>query len=178
MLSNYYHYRLYEILPGLSIWLTIIGSVVLSFIKPLWMIYFILIFDVYWVLRVIYFSFYLFLSWRRFREAIKVSWFENLTKEFPLWEKRKNVIFLPVYNEGWEVLESTLNSFLASTYPAAKIYLLVSGEERKVEHWQQMQKRILENYSGKFADLIFYTHPGNLPDEIPGKGSNIHYAEM
>ena len=36
----------------------------------------------------------------------------------------------------------------------------------------------MENYSGKFADLIFYTHPDNLPDEIPGKGSNIYWAEM
>src|SRR3990167_8244151 len=109
MLSDYHRYRLYEMAPGLSIWLTLILSVALSFIKPLWMIYFILIFDVYWVLRVIYFSFYLFLSWRRFRKAIRVSWFENLTKEFPFWEKRKNVIFLPIYNEGFEVVESSLN---------------------------------------------------------------------
>ncbi len=178
MLSNYHRYRLYEILPGLTIWLTIIVSIALSFTRPLWMIYFILIFDVYWVLRVVYFSFYLFLSWKRFRKAVKINWFANLTKEFPLWEKRKNVVFLPVYNEGWEVLESTLNSFLDSTYPANKTYLVISGEERKLEHWQKMQKRVLENYSGKFADLIFYTHPDNLPDEIPGKGSNIHHAEM
>lgn len=178
MLSNYHRYRLYEILPGLSIWLTIIASVVLSFTRPLWMIYFILIFDVYWVLRVVYFSFYLFLSWRRFRKAIKKNWLEDLKSEFPLWEKRKNVIFLPVYNESWEVLVSTLNSFLASTYPADKIYLVISGEERKLEHWRNLQKKLLENYSGKFADLIFYTHPDNLPDEIPGKGSNIHFAEM
>ncbi|TSC84980.1 MAG: Uncharacterized protein G01um101413_364 [Parcubacteria group bacterium Gr01-1014_13] len=178
MLSNYHRYRLYEILPGLTIWLTLIVSITLSFIKPLWMIYFILIFDVYWVLRVIYFSFYLFLSWRRFRKAIRADWFESLTREFPLWEKRKNVIFLPLYNEGWEVIESTLNSFLASTYPASKIYLVISGEGRKLEHWQKMQTRIAESYAGKFADLIFYTHPDNLPDEIPGKGSNIHNAEM
>ncbi len=178
MLSNYHRYRLYEILPGLSIWLTLIVSVVLSFIRPLWMIYFILVFDVYWVLRVVYFSFYLFLSWKRFRKAIKKNWFANLQSEFPNWDKRRNVIFLPVYNEGWEVLVSTLNSFLASTYPANKMYLVVSGEERKQEHWQKLQKKLLENYSGKFADLIFYTHPDNLPEEIAGKGSNIHYAEM
>jgi cellulose synthase/poly-beta-1,6-N-acetylglucosamine synthase-like glycosyltransferase len=178
MLSNYYRYRLYEILPGITIWLTLILGVVLSFAKPLWMIYFILVFDVYWVLRVVYFSFYLFLSWRRFRKAVKINWFENLIKEFPEWEKKKNVIFLPLYNEGFEVLESTLNSFLNSSYPAGKIYLVISGEERKLEHWQKIQKLALEGYSGKFSDLIFYTHPAGLPDEIPGKGSNIHNAEM
>lgn len=178
MLSDYHRYRLYEILPGLSIWITIIVSVVLSFVRPLWMIYFILVFDVYWVLRVVYFSFYLFLSWRRFHKAVKVNWFEKLAQEFPAWEKRKNVIFLPFYNEDWEVVDSALDSFFNSTYPASKIYLVISGEARKLEHWQKMQKRIAENYSQKFADVIFYTHPENLPDEIPGKGSNIHHAEM
>ena len=178
MLSNYHRYRLYEILPGLSIWLTLLGSVLLSFIQPLWMIYFILIFDVYWVLRVVYFSFYLFLSWRRFRKAVKINWFVKLSQEIPQWEKRKNIVFLPIYNENFDVAQATLNSFLQSSYPAGKLYIIISGEARKIEHWQKIQALIKENYSGKFADLIFYTHPDNLPDEIPGKGSNIHYAEM
>ncbi len=177
MLSDYYRYRLYEILPGLSIWLSLILGIGLSFLKPLWMIYFILIFDIYWVLRVAYFSFYLFLSWRRFRKAIKVDWFERLTSRIPDWEKRKNVVFLPLYNESWEVVKPTLNSFLESSYPANKTYVVISGEERKKEHWQEMQKLIAENYAGKFADIIFCTHPLGLPGEIPGKGSNIHYAE-
>ncbi len=177
MLSNYYRYRFYEVLPGLTIWLTIIITIGLSFIRPLWMIYFILIFDVYWVLRVAYFSFYLFLSWRRFRKAVKINWFEKLKAEFPNWEKRKNVVFLPVYNENWEVVQPTLESFIKSSYPANKTYLVISGEARKLEHWQKIQKLISEHYSGKFADLIFFTHPEDLSDEIAGKGSNIHYAE-
>ncbi len=177
MLPDYYRYRIYEILPGLSIWLTLILGVALSFLKPLWMIYFILIFDVYWVIRVAYFSFYLFLSWRRFRKAIKIDWFGMLNAQIPDWEKRKNVVFLPLYNESWEVVKPTLNSFLESSYPAKKTYVVISGEERKKEHWQAMEKLIKENYADKFADLIFYTHPMDLPDEIPGKGSNIHYAE-
>ncbi len=177
MLSDYYRYRFYEVLPGLTIWLSIFLSIFLSFVRPLWMIYFILVFDVYWVLRVLYFSFYLFLSWRRFRKAIKQNWFEKLKAEFTNWEKRKSIVFLPVYNESWEVVEPTLDSFLNSSYPANKTYLVISGEERKIEHWQGIQKLILEHYAGKFADIIFCTHPADLPDEIPGKGSNIHYAE-
>jgi hypothetical protein len=177
MLSNYYRYRFYEMLPGLSIWLTLILCLVLSFVKPLWMIYFVLIFDVYWVLRVVYFSFYLFLSWRRFRKAVQVDWFKKLTVEFPKWQQRKNVVFLPVYNEGWDVVAPTIDSFLVSSYPASSTYLVVAGEARKLEHWQRIQQRILDTYKGKFADIIFSTHPDNLPGEIPGKGSNIHFAE-
>lgn len=177
MLSNYARYRLYEILPGLSIWLTLIVGVGLSFVWPLWMIYFIIVFDVYWVLRVIYFSFYLIFSWRRFRRAVKVDWFKKLTEEFPNWREKKNVIFLPIYNEDWEVVQTTLDSLHDSSYPAGKIYIVMSGEARKIEHWQKIQSQVKENYAGKFADLIFYTHPDGLPDEIKGKGSNIHFAE-
>lgn len=177
MLSNYHKYRLYEILPGLSIWLTLVLGVLFSFIKPLWTIYFIIIFDVYWVLRVLYFSVYLFISWHRFRRAIKTNWFEKLRGDFKDWEQKKNVIFLPVYNEGWEIVRTTLNSFLESTYPAQKLYVVMSGEARKLEHWNSLQTQIAQNFAGKFADIIFYTHPAELPDEIPGKGSNIHHAE-
>lgn len=178
MISDYHKYRIYEILPGLSIWLTLILTVVLSFVKPLWMIYFILVFDVYWVLRVAYFSIYLILSWFRFRKAVKKDWYGLLQEKFSFClQDKKHVIFLPVYNEDYEVLEMTLNSFLASSYPAKDIYVLISGEERKIEHWQSLQIKIKEGFAGKFADLIFNTHPKDLADEIPGKGSNIHHAE-
>ncbi len=179
MISDYNKYRFYEILPGFSIWFTLVMTVFLSFVKPLWMIYFILVFDVYWVLRVAYFSIYLLLSWFRFRKSIKKNWYQILQEKFPVClQEKKHVIFLPVYNEDYEVLQTTLNSFLSSSYPAINIYVVISGEERKNEHWQNLQIKIKEEFSGKFADLIFNTHPKNLLDEIPGKGSNIHHAEM
>lgn len=177
MPNDYYRYRLYEILPGLSIWLTLILGFTLSFIKPLWMIYFILVFDIYWLIRVINFSSYLFLSWRRFRRALKVDWLKKLQTEFPLWGEKKNVVFLPIYNEEFSVVQTTLEALLASTYSGNKLYVVFAGEGRKAAHWEKIQTQIKEAYQGKFADLIFYTHPDGLAGEIPGKGSNIHYAE-
>ena len=178
MISDYARYRIYEILPGLSIWLTLILGVFLSFIKPLWMIYFILVFDVYWVLRVAYFSIYLILSWFRFRKAVKVDWLEMLNKKFPDWKKhKKNIVFLPVYNEEYEVVKTTLTALSVSTLPLDNLYVVVCGEERKKDHWEKLQKKIKDEFTGKFADLLFNTHPKNLLDEIPGKGSNIHHAE-
>lgn len=177
MLSNYQRYRLYEMAPGISIWGSIILCITLSFWKPVAMMYFIIVFDVYWVLRVVYFSFYLFVSWRRFRRAIQVDWFKRLIEEFPLWVEKINVVFLPLYNEDWSVINSTLQALLKSSYPSKKLYVVISGEARKQAHWNDLQKKIHEHYKGSFADLIFYSHPSGLPDEIPGKGSNINYAE-
>lgn len=177
MLSDYQRYRLYEILPGLSIWLTLIIAVILSFARPLAMIYIIIVFDVYWVLRVAYFSLYIIISWSRFRAAAKINWFDQLRQEFPAWEKKINAVFLPVYNEPWEVLQTTLEALRRSSYPAQKIYVVISGEERQAEHWAELKQKISQAYRGVFADILLYTHPQGLPGEIPGKGSNIHHAE-
>ncbi|MBI2444346.1 MAG: glycosyltransferase family 2 protein [Candidatus Magasanikbacteria bacterium] len=178
MLTDYQRYRFYEMLPGLSIWGTIIGVVVLSLARPLWMLYAILVFDVYWVLRVLYFSIYLVISWRRFRRAVATRWLPKLAAEFPgRWETKINVIFLPLYNEEWAVVEATLEALRHSSYPASRLYVVVSGEARQADHWRQIQEQLKTRYTGRFADLICYTHPADLPGEIPGKGSNINWAE-
>jgi len=177
MLSDYHRYRLYEILPGASIWITLIATVVLSFMRPLWMIYAIIVFDIYWVIRVVYFSFYLFLSWHRFRRAITADWLARTKRDFSGWQEKKHVVFLPVYNEEFEVVAATLDALIASSYPAQQITVAISGEARQRQHWLKLQERIKDSYTNKFFDLLFYTHPDGLPDEIPGKGSNIHHAE-
>ena len=176
-ISDNFRYRIYEFLPGFSIWMTLITVIVLSFIRPLWMIYFIIIFDIYWVLRVLYFAFYLILSWRRFRRANKIEWFSLLVKEFKDWREYKNVVFLPMCNEDWEVVKTSLESIRKSSYPAEKIVLVISGEERYLDHWLKVQEKIKEYAVGKFQDVLFYTHPKDLSGEIPGKGSNINFAE-
>lgn len=178
MLSEYQRYRLYEIAPGLSVWLTLIGTVALSFVAPFTMMYVILVFDVYWVLRVLYFSIYLILAYRRFRRATAIDWFVKLTREFSGWSEKINVVFLPLYNEEWAVVKATLRALAASSYPAKRFYVVISGEERNLAHWQRIEQQIGSEFGGRFADLVYYTHPAGLPEEIPGKGSNIHYAEQ
>jgi len=178
MISDYRRYRIYEILPGLSIWATLLLTFFLSFTHPLFVIYLVIAFDVYWVIRVGYFSSYLILSWKRFHRSTKTNWIQKLKDKFDGWADKKNVVFLPIYNESLEVVQTTLDAILESTYPADKIYIIISGEERQLKHWTKIREQVRELYDGKFADLIFYTHPKDLENEIPGKGSNIHYAEM
>jgi len=47
--KDYILYRFFEMLPGLLSWGTIIGSVLLSWLLPLVMAVFIIIFDFYWL---------------------------------------------------------------------------------------------------------------------------------
>src|SRR3990167_9163338 len=110
MLSDYHRYRFYEILPGFSIWLTLVASIVLSFVRPIWMIYFIIVFDIYWVLRVANFSFYLVVAWLRLRTAGRIDWRKKMREEAPGWELKHHVVFLTLFNEEWAVVKTALES--------------------------------------------------------------------
>src|SRR3989338_1701618 len=108
LLSDYHRYRLYEMLPGLSIWLTLILSLFLAYVRPLWMIYFIIVFDIYWVLKVLNFAFYLTVAWTRFRVARRLDWKDKLFHEIPDWKKKRHVVFLTLYDETWDVVHTAI----------------------------------------------------------------------
>lgn len=177
MITDYQRYRFYEILPGLSIWLTLIICIVLSFIKPLWMIYVILIFDMYWTLKVVSFSFYLLVAWSRFHEVRRIDWKQKLFTEVPQWNTKRHVIFLTLYNEEWGVVQAGIASIAQSVYDPSLFTIVIAGEERTEEHFKKIFALTKETFKDQFADIVGTLHPKNLPDEIPGKGSNLHYAE-
>src|SRR3989344_8329126 len=71
-------YRLLEILPGFSAWLTFILIVVLSFWTPFFVALFIIAFDVYWLIKTIYLSLHLRVAYNKLRENSKINWLERL----------------------------------------------------------------------------------------------------
>ena len=177
MLSDYQRYRLFEILPGLSIWLTLLLSILLSFIRPLWMIYFIILFDIYWVLKVVNFSFYLILGWWRFRIARKIDWVAKMKDEAPRWQEKHHVVFLTLFNETWDVVKTAVESVCASAYEKDKFVIVVAGEARMREHYEDILSKIKQTFGNCFGDIVGTLHPSDPIEEIPGKGSNLNYSE-
>lgn len=177
MLTDYQRYRLYEILPGLSIWLTLALCVGLSFFYPLGMIYFVIVFDIYWVLRVINFSFYLIVAWIRFHAVKKIDWRQKLRAEIPLWHTKHHLVFLTVYNEEWPVVKTALESVRDAVYDPSVFTIVIAGEERMKEHFVSIMAEATKEFGASFGVLASTLHPANLPEEIPGKGSNLHYSE-
>jgi len=168
---------MYEILPGLSIWLSLVIMLVLSFVKPLWMIFFIIIFDVYWVLKVVNFVFYLLLSWYRSGKVRKTDWRDKLKHDVADADTYRHVVFLTLYNEEWDVVQTAVQSVCDAMYDASACVLVIAGEERTKAHCQDIISRVKNKFGGCFGDIVGILHPVDLPDEIPGKGSNLHYAE-
>jgi cellulose synthase/poly-beta-1,6-N-acetylglucosamine synthase-like glycosyltransferase len=180
--KKYLYYRLLEIIPGALVWLTFVCIIWLSLTRPVLAIYFIILFDLYWLLRVSYLMLYVFISWSRYRTTQRYVWNTELERDFgpaaeKNWREYWHIIFLPTYKEPYEVIEATLQGILNSSYlEKKKMILVLAGEERDAEHFNAIAQRITNTYSRHFKALLTTVHPKDLPGELPGKGSNLYHA--
>lgn len=174
--KNYYGYRILEIIPGFLVWSTFIFAIVLSFINPILGIYFIIAFDVYWVLRILYMTIFLLISWIKYRQAIKIAWLPKLKEKYSNWLDYYHIIFLPTAGEPFEVPDTTFQNLLHANYDQKKMIVVLAGEESFQEKFLIIADQIKKKYQDKFFKIIITVHPANLPGEIPGKGSNLYHA--
>jgi cellulose synthase/poly-beta-1,6-N-acetylglucosamine synthase-like glycosyltransferase len=171
-------YRIFEIFSGAFSWLTLISCLLLSRFQPVWAAVFIITFVIYWLLRVIYFSFHLASCYKMMRENEETNWLRKLEelKEYspPIknWQDIYHLIVLPMYNEPLEIVSETFLSLSESDYPKEKMIVVLSCEERAGEKAKKIGEKIKNEFSNKFFKFLLTFHPANLPGEIAGKGSN------
>lgn len=167
-------YRRREYIPGFVVWFTFIGCTVLSFVKPIFVIYFMILYSLYWVLRLFYFIFYSIVSAYMFDKQIKVDWHEKRLS-LPDWQGYYHLFIIPTYSEPYEVLEHSLNSILKCGYPADKIMIGMSWEERKKDVYETVEPKVRQNFAGKFAQFLTTIHPDGMEGEIKAKGANANW---
>ena len=169
-------YRILEIIPGALVWLTLILSAALSFLAPLALIYFIILYDLYWLFKVVYFVINLTVSARRFKRDALIDWAKKV-EALPNWQRIYHLIILPTYKEEAAIIKDTLRSIAENNYPKDKMIVVISGEERGGrEEFLARMEDVKKEFGDKFFRLLVYVHPKDLPNEIPGKGSNDAYA--
>ncbi|HLD28282.1 MAG TPA: glycosyltransferase family 2 protein [Patescibacteria group bacterium] len=170
--------RLTELLPAMLIWLTFLLIILLSFIRPLWAIYFIIVFAVYWIVRLFYMMFWLIISWIRYRIDYKKDWLElvkNLDKNYLDYY---HVVTYPTYKEPYEVIERSLQKLIDTDYPKDKMIVAIGGEERDKDNFLAIASKIEDKFGDKFFKLLITVHPAGIEGELPGKGSNVNYVEQ
>lgn len=174
-MTAYRKYRLLEMLPGALVWGTFIGVFALSFIRPIWAIYFIIVFDFLWLIRISSFLSYTFLGYRRYRREIKVDWFEQV-RTLPSWHDLYHCIFIPTYKEPYEVLREVFLGLVRSKYDLKRFIVVLAGEEQDKENFQSIAGRLSGEFHGVFDSLVITVHPTGLQGEVSGKGSNLAWA--
>ena len=69
--------RFLEIIPGSLAWATLIGMPFLSFLLPIWVAIFVIAFDIYWICRIIFISFYSISAYRKLQKGKNIDWWER-----------------------------------------------------------------------------------------------------
>lgn len=172
--GQYGKHRFLEMIPALLVWGTFVAAILASFVAPLAAVVFIIIFDLYWMLRVLYFIIHLTAAYRQYRATMRVDWYARL-QTLPNWERIMHVVMLPTFREEPSIIRETLQAIAKGPYRADRFMIVIGGEEGDKENFARLQAVIEKEFAGVFGELLFTVHPAGLPGEIPGKGSNLHH---
>ncbi|EKE20044.1 MAG: hypothetical protein ACD_8C00059G0006 [uncultured bacterium] len=107
--------RSLEVIPGILTWVTLIGMLVLSFVLPIWIAVFIIMFDIYWIYRTIFITYYSVKAYNKLQNGKKINW----------WERCQNV---ENPNKYLELISEKLNSFQESLKE-----MTIGSERRKIK---------------------------------------------
>ncbi|MFA5146243.1 MAG: glycosyltransferase family 2 protein [Candidatus Omnitrophota bacterium] len=172
--------RLFEIIPGLMTWTTLISLFVLAIIRPVWVAIFIIIFDLYWAIRVGYLTTLLLFAYRRLGKEKKIDWIERCaslgTVNGMRYEDIYQAILFPIYKEGPEILTPSVRSLIEANYPKKKMIVIFSVEERAGETVWKDAQALKAKFEKEFFAFLLVRHPDNLAGEVKAKGANASWG--
>lgn len=87
-------HRFFEILPGALAWLTLVSIILFSWRLPIFASVFIILFDVYWLLKTVYLSLHLRSTFSAMKKNLKIDWLLKL-KEFNRDANDANAMRIP-----------------------------------------------------------------------------------
>jgi hypothetical protein len=168
-------YRIFEILPAFLSVGTLLILIILSYYQPIFVAYFIILFDIYWLLLVIYLSIHLFYAYNRMIKNIKIDWGEKCRAQTG-WEEIIHLVIFPTYNETAEVIMPSFQALINDGYPTEKMIVVLATEEREGESAARKADIIKKNFGDKFRNFLVTIHPDNIQGELKGKGANQAWA--
>jgi len=177
-------YRAFEILPGFLSWATLILVIFLSWAQPIWIAFFIIVFDLYWFLRAIHFSVHLIFTFRKMKRHLKIDWMQKInslpTSQFSLpisnFSDIYHLVIFPMYKEGLAVVRASFQAAINSDYPQEKMLVVLAIEERAGQRAKKIAQQIEQEFGDKFFKFLVTVHPQDIVGQIAGKGSNETWA--
>lgn len=171
--------RVWEILPGFLSWGTLIGLFTLGLLLPFWIAMFVIAYDVYLLIRIVYMSIHLLYAYNRLKEYRGRDWIAVLKKEKQAtmnWEKVHHVIVLPTYDESIHVLRTSISSFAATDFPKERMHVVIGFEERAGQRAQERAASLKKEFGSQFHTFITAFHPDGIEGEKKVKSANASWA--
>ena len=91
-------------------------------------------------------------------------------------ENIHHVVLIPVATETQKVLGPGIESIASSTFPLARILIVISVEESADDNVKEGAAALRRIYRDRFLDFIVTIHPSDLPGELRVKGANATWA--
>lgn len=168
-------YRFFEMLPGIFSWVTLLFGFVLSWSMPFAVAVFIITFDLYWLLRVLYLAVHQIASYQKMQRNTSADWMAKLKNEKTgEWEDIYHLVVLPFAKEGRDVVVATLESLIKTGYPKDKMIVLMAMEDNPDA--RSVFDEIEPVYRSKFFAFWSSVHPKGITGELQGKGANVNWA--
>ncbi|QQG42557.1 MAG: glycosyltransferase family 2 protein [Candidatus Giovannonibacteria bacterium] len=167
-------YRALEIFPGALAWGTLSGMFLASYFIPVYAAFFIIIFDLYWLVKTVFLSLHLRANAGRMKMHLGTDWAERLRRlrAEHVW----HLVVFPMANESREVVKSSVEAILKSAWPKERMIIALSYEERYGGHGREVAEKILAEFGSSLPNIFSTMHSAGLEGEIPGKGGNETWA--
>jgi len=192
--GDYKFYRVLEILPGFLSWSTLLLLLIFSYFYPVAVAFFIIAFDVYWLLLVFYLGVHLLSSYRKIKKNTEIDWKNKLYSrgkqilkrtdlasgkniEIKLkWDDIVHLIIFPIACESFEVISQSIKAITETGYSGENMILVLSVEERGGQKLNINVEKAKKEFAKFFRNFIVTTHPDGLVGELKGKGANQSWA--
>lgn len=174
-------WRFLEIFPGAVAWIFLIAPIVFATIAPFAVAVYILFFDIYWLIRAIYMAWYLGLSYKKMKKALRTNFGKMLeglssddTKGFDYKNVYQAVIFA-TFKDEVETLNPSVDSVLHSDWQDTKKIIILAGEERDRERLMRVADELRKKCDNIY-DFLVMVHPDGVSGEVRGKGAGAAWA--
>jgi len=177
-------YRFLEMFVGITSLLILFLAVFLSWKLPIFVAFFIIVYDIYWLLRTIYFAFYLKSGYSRMKESEKEDWLKKIEElgkpkngiDIESFRDIYHLVILPTFKEPLDLINSTMDCLLKTDYSKDRMIVVFACEEADRKNAENIALSVKEKYGEKFFKFLITFHPSNLPGEVAGHGANDAWA--
>ena len=167
--------RALEMLPGILSWTTLITMVLMSIFYPFTAAIITISFYLCWLMRLLYMTFFLVLSYIQLNMQSKTDWMAR-AEELPNFDNIYHLVLFPVIKEDAQVIDPAVHAICMQLFPAKKIIVVFALEERAEANIKRDVHATTEKYRHQLFDCFTVIHPANTPGEARVKGANVTCA--
>ncbi|PIZ64742.1 hypothetical protein COY14_04080 [Candidatus Roizmanbacteria bacterium CG_4_10_14_0_2_um_filter_36_9] len=161
--------RFGEILIPFFTWAIILMPLWLSPFHPAVVAYFIIAFDLYFLVKSLTTAYYATLSYSLIRFFQNMPFEKYITKQSGA-SKLQQFIIIPNYKEPIYKIDETIAAIVGQDYPYKNVHLVLAFEKREIDSIEKAHK-LETKWAKSFTDIISVFHV-LVPGEVPGKASN------